>query len=87
MFIKLNVSYLARVTAFCSQLVDLGLCNVCTLLSLLQLVLDLPALGQMSIGLFLLENKQKKSYIQKNIYIKISLEKTQWSSVHEILMT
>lgn len=47
--------YLATFTALSSQLVDLGLCNVSTLLSLLQLVLDLPALGQMNSGLLLLK--------------------------------
>lgn len=48
-------SHLASVTTFCSHLVDLRLSNVCTLLSLFQLMLDLSALGQMSIGLFLLK--------------------------------
>ena len=55
MFIKVIYIYLARVTALCPQLVDLRLCNVSTLLCLLQLMLDLPALGQMNIGLLLLE--------------------------------
>merc|ERR1719430_683978 len=44
---------LARVTGLCSQLVDLGLSNVCALLSLLELMLNLPALGQMNVGLLL----------------------------------
>ncbi len=56
-FTNLTYIYLARVTALGSQLVDLGLCNVSTLLSLLQLVLDLPALGQMNVGLLLLQCK------------------------------
>ncbi|TRZ00712.1 hypothetical protein DNTS_000605 [Danionella cerebrum] len=38
------------------QLVDLGLSNVSTLLSLLQLMLHLPQLGQVGVGLFLLQN-------------------------------
>ncbi|TNN71143.1 hypothetical protein EYF80_018663 [Liparis tanakae] len=46
------------------NLVDLGLCNVSTLLSLLQLMLDLPALGQGTQKTRLEEhlNKQKISY-------------------------
>merc|ERR1719309_46905 len=48
-----SVFSLARITALGSQLVDLGLSNVSTLLSLFQLVLNLPALGQVNVGLLL----------------------------------
>merc|ERR1712208_193873 len=41
------------VTAFSSHLVDLGFSDVRALLCLLQLMLNLPALGQVSIGCFL----------------------------------
>ena len=46
--------YLARVTALSSELVDLGLSNVSTLLSLLQLMLNLPEPGHVGVGLLLL---------------------------------
>ena len=49
--------YLSRVTALGPELVDLGLSNVSTLLSLLQLMLHLPQLGEMGVGLFLLLSK------------------------------
>merc|ERR1712208_33956 len=41
------------VTAFSSHLVDLGFSDVRALLCLLQLMLNLPALGQVSVGCFL----------------------------------
>ena len=43
------------ITAFGSQLVDLGFSDVSTLLSFLHLMLDLPEPGQVSIGLLLLQ--------------------------------
>ena len=42
------------ITALGSQLVDLGLSDVSALLSFLQLMLDLPVPGQVSVGLLLL---------------------------------
>lgn len=45
----------AGVAALCSQLVDLWLCDVSPLLSLLQLMLQLAYLAQICIGLLLLE--------------------------------
>jgi hypothetical protein len=48
-------SYLAtNFTALGSQLVDLGLRDVGTLLSFLQLMLHLPVPGQVNVGLLLL---------------------------------
>merc|ERR1712033_114174 len=44
---------LSRVAALGSELVDLRLSNVSTLLSLLQLMLDLPQLGHVAIGCLL----------------------------------
>lgn len=65
---RVNI-YLARVTALCSHFVDLGLGNVSTLFSLLQLMLDLPALGQVRICLLLLEsNTQTSVQILKKAY-------------------
>ena len=46
--------YLSTIAALGPEFVDLGLSNVSTLLSLLQLMLNLPDLGQVGIGLFLL---------------------------------
>ena len=46
--------YLSAIAALGPELVDLGLSNVGTLLRLLQLMLNLPALGQVGVGLFLL---------------------------------
>ena len=43
------------VTAFSSYLVDLGFSDVSALFSLLQLMLNLPALGQVRVGCFLLQ--------------------------------
>lgn len=45
----------ANVTALCSELVDLRLCNVSPLLCFLQLMLYLVQLAQICIGLFLLK--------------------------------
>lgn len=45
---------LAHVTTLDPHLVDLGLSNVSTLFSLLQLMLHLPELGQVGIGMLLL---------------------------------
>ena len=53
-FLHKTLSHLSAIAALGPELVDLGLSNVSTLLSLLQLMLNLPALGQVSIGLFLL---------------------------------
>ena len=50
----LSHGYLSMITALGSQLVDLGLSDVSTLLSFLHLMLDLPEPGQVSIGLLLL---------------------------------
>ena len=65
MFVQKTLSYLSGIAALDLELVDLGLSNVSTLLSLLQLMLNLPALGQVSIGLFLL------------LYMKLSAIKTE----------
>ena len=53
-FLHKTLSHLSAIAALGPEFVDLGLSNVSTLLSLLQLMLHLPALGQVSIGLFLL---------------------------------
>ena len=65
MFVQKTLSYLSGIAALNLELVDLGLSNVSTLLGLLQLMLNLPALGQVSIGLFLL------------LYMKLSAIKTE----------
>ncbi|KAJ8360949.1 hypothetical protein SKAU_G00174740 [Synaphobranchus kaupii] len=52
-FIQIK-KYLANITALGSQLVDLGLSDVGTLLRFLHLMLHLPVPGQVSVGLFLL---------------------------------
>ena len=46
--------YLSSVTTLGSELVDLRFSNISTFLSLLQLMLHLPELGQVSVGLLLL---------------------------------
>ena len=46
--------YLSSITTLGSELVDLRFSDVGTLLSLLQLMLDLPELGHVGVGLFLL---------------------------------
>ncbi len=48
------VTYFSNFPTLCPQLVDLRLCDVSTLLSLLHLVLHLPVPGQVSVGLLLL---------------------------------
>ena len=53
MIIKIRI-YLSSISALGSQLVDLGLSDVSTLLSFLQLMLHLPEPGQVSVGLLLL---------------------------------
>ena len=50
----LSRGYLSMITALGSHLVDLGLRDVSALLSFLQLMLDLPEPGQVSVGLLLL---------------------------------
>ena len=64
-FLHKTLSHLSAIAALGPEFVDLGLSNVSTLLSLLQLMLNLPALGQVSIGLFLL------------LYMKLSAIKTE----------
>ena len=46
--------YLSSLSTLGSELVDLRLSNVSTLLSLLQLMLNLPELGHVGVGLLLL---------------------------------
>ena len=46
----------SHITALGTQLVDLRLCDVSSLLSLVQLMLQLTELAQMSVGLLLLQH-------------------------------
>lgn len=48
------------VTALSSQLVDLGLCNISSLFSLIQLMLQFAELSKIGISLFLLKNKKRE---------------------------
>ena len=49
-----STPHLADFPTLGSQLVDLGLCDVSTLLSFFQLMLNLPVPGQVGVGLLLL---------------------------------
>ena len=77
----MNRHYLG-VTTFSSHLVDLGFSDVGTLLSLLQLMLNLSALGQVSVGCLLLKCDRASRFEKSNYgpnktfwdHMKFSLE-------------
>ena len=55
-----------QISALGSEFVHLGLCYVCSLLSLLQVMLHLPELGQVHASLLLLGLGEKTEYMYKS---------------------